>query len=145
MNSSTMTSAHRVVRELVLVGEDDDPLRRGDKRVIAMSNCRFACPDKGTLRRCVAAIRKSDEHLRNRPEEMMLWDWQSTFVEMVGSDLDDAGATVILGVAWYDEDFFREKREAHLDSMHRTMYEAIGLPPGSIEVTHWRCEGQTTL
>jgi hypothetical protein len=110
-----------------------------------MSTCRFACPDPDTLQRCVEAIRKSDEHLRNRPEEMMLWDWQSTFVEMVGNEPDETGATVILGVAWYDEDFFRDKREAHLDSMHRTMYEAIGLTAGSIEVTHWRCEGQTTL
>jgi len=145
MSNPTFISAERVVRELVLVGEDGDPARRGDKQVIAMSTCRFSCPDRDTLERCVAAIRKSDEHLRNRPEEMMLWDWQSTFVEMVGNDRDEAGATVILGVAWYDDDFFQEKRGAHLDRMHRTMYEAIGLPAGSIDVTHWRCEGQTIL
>jgi hypothetical protein len=134
----------RVTRELVLVGEDGDPRRRGDKNVIAMSQCRFDCPDEETLRECVSAIRRSDEHLRNRPEEMMLWDWQNTQVERL-EGRSDGGGTVLLGVAWYDRDFFSRKREAHMDRMHRAMYEQIGLPPDSITVTHWQLEGEYRL
>jgi len=134
----------RVIRELVLIGEDGDPSRRGDKTVIAMSQCRFECPDETTLNDCVAAIRRSDEQLRNRPEEMMLWDWQNTQTERPEGDPGNGG-TVLLGVAWYDEDFFNEKRESHMNEMHRALYEQIGLPPNSITVTHWSFGGEFHL
>lgn len=138
---AVISEGQKVIRELVLIGEDGDPARRGDKTVIAMSQCRFECPDEETLEQCVAAIRRSDEHLRNRPEEMMLWDWQNTQTERP-VDRPNSGGTVILGVAWYDADFFSEKREAHMNEMHRMLYDQIGLPPNSITVTHWSFGGE---
>lgn len=144
MQTQPSSPALRVVRELVLIGEDADIARRGDKQLVAMSQCRFHCPDDDTLARCVDAIRRSDEHLRNRPEEMMLWDWQCTYVER-DPDSGESGGTVILGVAWYDEAFFQSRREAHLDDMHCAMYEGIGIARGSISVTHWRHAGSYDL
>jgi len=121
----------------VLVGEDHDPERRGSKQLIAKSECRFVCHDKQTLDRCVEQIKISDEHLRNRPEEMMLWNWQSTYVEVSG-DEPNGGGTVVLGVAWYDETFFMERRDSYANPSHLAKYLDIGIPDGAITVTHWK-------
>ena len=90
-----------VTRIRVLTGEDDDGTRRGTKTVIARSESRYYCPDAATVARCIEALRDSDERLRSRPEELMLWDWESTYLE---PELDNpaGGGTVLLGVAWYD-------------------------------------------
>uniref|UniRef100_A0AAU2V5C8 Uncharacterized protein n=1 Tax=Streptomyces sp. NBC_00003 TaxID=2903608 RepID=A0AAU2V5C8_9ACTN len=56
----------------VLVGEDADPARRGSKKVVAFSGCRYYCPDAATVERCVEHLRASDDRLRSRPEEQML-------------------------------------------------------------------------
>jgi hypothetical protein len=118
----------------VLVGEDQDPRRRGTKKLIAKSECRFVCPDDEILARCVEQIRLSDEHLRSRPADMILWDWQSTYVEKG----DEPGGTVVLGVAWYNETFFNERRDAYANPSHLAKYLNIGLAPGAITVTHWK-------
>ena len=121
----------------VLVGEDQDAGRRGGKQLIAKSECRFACPDKITLDKCVEQIRISDEHLRSRPEDMILWDWQSTYVE-VDEDSSNGSGTVVLGVAWYNQEFFDERRNSYANPSHLAKYLDIGLPPGAITVSHWK-------
>lgn len=115
-----------------------DPARRGEKMVVARSECRFTCLDRATLDRCIEQIRISDEHLKNRPAERMLWDWQTTVVETDESSDFSAGATVILGVAWYDEDFFQQNHDAYTNRSHLLKYLNIGLLPGAVTVTHWK-------
>jgi hypothetical protein len=126
-----------VTRVRVLVGEDDDASRRGNKQLVAWSDCRYYCPDAATVERCVEALRESDERLRARPDELMLWDWQSTFFE-ADHDNPAGGGTVILGVAWYDEEFYTDRRVAWFGSMHKRVYAAIGVPLENVTVTHWR-------
>lgn len=88
-----------VTRVRVLVGSDADPVRLAGKVPIAKSDCSYYCPDAVTAERCIQALRESDERLRARPEEQMLWDWECTYFEAeLGNP--DGGGTVILGVAW---------------------------------------------
>jgi len=61
--------------------------------------------------RCIAALRDSDERLRSRAEELMLWDWECTYFEP-DPDNEAGGGTVLLGVAWYDTEFYEDRREA---------------------------------
>ncbi|WP_198407153.1 hypothetical protein [Nocardia terpenica] len=96
-----------VTRVRVLVGEDADAARRGDKKPIALSQCKYYCANEAVAVRCIEVLRDSDERLRARPEELMLWDWQSTFWEPERGN-HNGGGTVLLGVAWYDEAFYRE-------------------------------------
>jgi hypothetical protein len=131
--------AEAVTRVRVLIGEDEDVVRRGDKKLVAWSQCTYYCPDAATVERCVEAIRESDERLRSRPEEMMLWDWQSTYLQL-DPDNKAGGGTIILGVAWYDSHFYTERRGAGFGYMHRRMYAHIGVPLDNIEVTHWRLD-----
>lgn len=136
-STTSNTAEAEVTRVRVLVGEDDDPTRRGDKKLIAWSDCRYFCPDEATVQRCIQALRESDDRLRARPEELMLWDWQSTFFEADPTN-PARGGTVILGVAWYDDEFYTDRRDAWFGAMHRRAYTAIGVPLEDVTVTHWR-------
>jgi len=128
-----------VTRVRVLQGEDADDERRGDKKAIAMSECSYYCPDEQTAITCIEALRDSDERLRSRPEETMLWDWKSTFWE-ADPDNENGGGTVRLGVAWYDEEFYADRKVAWFGAMHQRIYKQIGIPMECIEVTHYRLD-----
>ncbi|MCX5169496.1 hypothetical protein ACK389_26340 [Streptomyces antibioticus] len=125
-----------VTRVRVLNGEDTDDARRAGKVAAARSECTYYCPDEATARRCIAALEDSDKRLRSRPEELMLWDWQATYFE-AEQDNPNGGGTVILGVAWYDQEFFDDRRDAWFGSMHQRIYQSLGIPLENIEVTHW--------
>ncbi|MEU8581083.1 hypothetical protein [Streptomyces abikoensis] len=130
------TGASPITRVRVLTGDDADPARKGSKTVIAFSDCRYYCPDAATVERCVDHLRASDERLRSRPEEQMLWDWQCTYFE---ADTGNAngGGTVILGVSWYDRAFFDDRRDAWFGAMHTLIYKEIGVPMEDVTVEHW--------
>lgn len=125
-----------VTRVRVLDGEDTDAGRRGDKKPIARSECTYYCPDEGTARRVIEALKESDERLRNRPEELMLWDWQATYFEAEKGN-EAGGGTVLLGVAWYDQEFFDDRRDAWFGAMHQRIYKNLGVPMDDITVDHW--------
>lgn len=125
-------------RYLVLTGADGDPARRGDKKVIAQSFCEYYCPDYATLVRCIKAIKDSDDRLLQRPEEQMKWDWDTTWVSFHNdADRESAGGTIYLGVAWYDREFFDDRKDAGFGAMHRSIYKNIGVPLEEVRVAHF--------
>ncbi|MFJ3975632.1 hypothetical protein [Streptomyces sp. NPDC090021] len=130
------TSAPPITRVRVLTGEDVDPARRGSKSVVAFSDCRYYCPDAATVERCIEHLRASDERLRSRPNEQMLWDWECTYFE-ADPDNENGGGTVLLGVAWYDRAFFDDRRGAWFGAMHTRIYREIGVPFENVTVEHW--------
>ncbi len=136
-NVISATNTIPLTRHKVLNGEDNDPMRRGSKTVIARSECTYYCPDAATAERCIESLRASDERLRSRPEEMMLWDWAMTWWEPEPEN-PNGGGTVLLGVAWYDEAFFQDRKDAWFGAMHQHVYKQIGIPLEDITVTHWK-------
>jgi len=128
---------HKATRVRVLVGEDGDPSRRGQKKLVARSECRFKCRDEETLLRCVEDVSVSVEHLRKRPGESALWDWQNAYCEYL-NDKSGYYGTVVLGVAWYDSDFFEKNKDAYLNDRHLQKYVVIGLEPSEMQVNHWK-------
>jgi hypothetical protein len=135
--SLSRTSAASVTRIRVLVGDDDDPALRNGKTLVAQSQCSYYCPDRDTVDRCIEALRESDEKLRRKPEELMLWNWMSTWFEADANN-PNGGGTVMLGVAWYDEDFFQERNSAGTETMHKKIYARLGIPMENVTITHWR-------
>ncbi|MCX4669640.1 hypothetical protein OG453_23640 [Streptomyces sp. NBC_01381] len=125
-----------LVRYRVLTGENDDPDRRGDKQLVARSQCALTCPDTASIERTIEALRSSDEQLKLRPDAEKFYDWTSTYIEMDPAVPD--GGRVLFGVAWYDEPYFTEKATAFQNSMHRHMFSKLGVALDAIEVTHWR-------
>jgi hypothetical protein len=126
-----------VTRVKVLTGESSDPARRGDKKLVAFSDCRYFCPNRAVLDAVIDALVASDERLRSRPEEQMLWDWDNTWLELTDETDPDAGATIILGVAWYDRAFFDDRKVAWFGAMHQRIYQQIGVPLEQVEVSHF--------
>ncbi|TYC08759.1 hypothetical protein FXF65_38220 [Actinomadura syzygii] len=103
---------------------------------MAKSDCSYYCPNAETAQACIEALRASDERLRSRPEEQMLWDWECTWLEPEPGN-SAGGGTVILGVAWFDAEFFAERRDAWFGRMHTKIYADLGIPLDDITVTHW--------
>ncbi|MFF7638070.1 hypothetical protein ACFZB9_33705 [Kitasatospora sp. NPDC008050] len=132
----TLETSGAVTRVRVLSGEDTDAARRADKTPIGKSDCTYYCPDAAAAARCIEALRESDERLRNRPEELMLWDWQATYWEAEPGN-PNGGGTVLLGVAWYNAEFFADRRDAWFGAMHQHIYKQLGIPLEDISVTHW--------
>jgi hypothetical protein len=125
-----------VTRIRVLTGSDADPVRLAGKVPIGRSDCSYYCPDAATAGKCIEALRASGERLRSRPAEQMLWDWGSTWFEPEPGN-PGGGGTVFLGVAWFDQEFFDERRDAWLGRMHTRIYADLGIPLEDITVTHW--------
>ncbi|MFF7216057.1 hypothetical protein ACFZAU_36905 [Streptomyces sp. NPDC008238] len=40
-------------------------------------------------------------------------------------------------MAWYDAEFFADRKEAWFGAMHQRIYQGLGIPLENIEVTHW--------
>lgn len=132
-----------VTRHRLLLGESDDPARRGDKTVIAFSACTYYCPDWATLARCAEAIEESDRRLRARPDELMLWDWDTTWMQLDNpANPTEGGGTILLGVAWYDRPFFDDRAGAWFGAMHQRIYKQIGVPMEEISVQHFLAADQ---
>ncbi|MEU4090181.1 hypothetical protein [Streptomyces aureus] len=139
MSTVTMfdTGVEPITRVRVLSGSDAE--RGEDEKPIAFSDCRYYCPDEESVRRVVDALRESDERLRSRPEELMLWEWAATFFEAEPGN-PNGGGTILLGVSWYDEEFYTERKGAWFGTMHRRIYQQLGVPMENISVTHWRAD-----
>ncbi|MFD3453316.1 hypothetical protein ACFWVC_14170 [Streptomyces sp. NPDC058691] len=45
---------------------------------------------------------------------------------------------MILGVAWYDGEFFNDRKEAWFGTMHQRIYQSLGIPLEDIDVMHWQ-------
>ncbi|TGB15489.1 hypothetical protein [Streptomyces sp. MZ04] len=129
-------SGDTLVRYRVLTGENDDPERRGNKHLVARSECALACPDMASIERTIEALRSSDEQLQQRPADEKFYDWTSTYIEIDPAQAD--GGRVLFGVAWYDEDYFTQKSQAFGNTMHLHMFKALGVALDAIQVTHWR-------
>lgn len=124
-------------RYRILIGESEDATRRGNKEVVAFTDARYRCRDWKQLTELALAIQDSDDRLRSRPEELMLWDWDSTYMVLDNpADPEHSGGEIQLGVAWYSIGFFLDRGGAGFSYMHQRLYEQLGLQPGDITIKH---------
>lgn len=123
-------------RYRVLAGENDDPARRGDKSLIARSECALTCPNLTVVEKTIKALQASGAELRNRPASERFYDWTSTFLEFDPARPENV--RILFGVAWYDEAFFAENFGAFGNGAPTHMFDHLGIAAEAIEVTHWR-------
>lgn len=133
---STVIPDNPVTLIRVLEGEGPGTARRGDKTLFAKSECTYHCRTAEIAAGVIEALRQSDDKLRARPEELMLWDWQSTWFK-ADPDSAEGGGWVLLGVAWYDPEFYADRSEAYLSVMHKRIYAGLGLSVADVEVVHY--------
>lgn len=134
-------AAPKFVRTMVLDATDGYDEVTATKVMVAKTECRIPCPTDEILETAIQALRESDEHLRNRPEELKLWNWLDTWVEKPANSAQPGG-TVILSVGWFNIDFFEKKKDVYTNPAHLAKYLQIGVLPGSMTVKHWRLDGE---
>lgn len=102
-------------RVMILSGTE----RPDDKQRVPYAETRVVIEfdDEESLRTCVRLLRWSDDRLRARTDQVLLWNWDSTHRE---------GMTIRFGVLWYDRDFFEQRKDAFKDESHQGYFSHFG-------------------
>ncbi len=111
-------------RVMILTGTESP--RRGTTPY-ARTEVEISFDNERDLRECVRLLRWSDERLRARPEQLLLWECQSTFRESM---------TIHFGVNRYDQDFFERRQEAFREPTHAAYYARFGATPDDFRMSH---------
>jgi hypothetical protein len=110
-------------RVMILAGTEGGRHRRP----YAVTRVEIAFDNERDLRSCVRMLRWSDDRLRARPDQMILWDWQRTFRE---------GMKIHFGVAWYDQAFFERRKDAFKEPAHVGYYSLFGATADRFSMEH---------
>jgi hypothetical protein len=113
-------------QRVMLLAGTESPQRHGH-RPYAQTRVEIDFTDESNLRECVRQLRWSDERLRARPEQLLLWSWNLTFRD---------GMTISFGVNWYDKAFFERRKEAFKEPGHTKFYKLFGATADDFRVTH---------
>jgi hypothetical protein len=112
-------------RVMILAGTEMEGSRR--QKPYAITKVEIAFDNEDSLRTCVRLLRWSDDRLRARPDQLILWEWQSSFRE---------GMTIHFGVAWYDREFFEKRKNAFMEPQHANYYAYFGAKPEDFKMEH---------
>lgn len=112
-------------RVMILAGTETDENRR--RKPYAVTKVEIAFDNEAALRTCVRLLRWSDDRLRARPEQLILWDWSRSYRERM---------TIYFGVTWYDREFFEKRKDAFKDPQHANYYSFFGAKPEDFKMQH---------
>lgn len=115
----------RAKRVQILEGSESPTRKR--QTPYATTTVSITFDNEDDLRQCVRLLRWSDERLRKRPDQLILWDWSKTFREDM---------TITFGVNWYDQAFFESRKETFRNPQHRDYYSMFGANPESFRIEH---------
>ncbi|NAW60105.1 MULTISPECIES: hypothetical protein [unclassified Vibrio] len=111
--------------KLVYTGEE---FRRPKSlKRVAISRVEITFDSEKNLNKFLELLKESDDRLSKVPNDEVMYDWQAPRMK----DL-----TVRFGVAWYDKDFFYEKKDVYLSDMHKSIFKKFGSKPELIRVEH---------
>jgi hypothetical protein len=113
------TEAVRILNGTELERRFDEPYAR--------SSVKIAFENEASLRECVRLLRWSDERLRARPDQLMLWEWTSTIRH---------GMTIKFGVHWYNREFFELRKDAFREPSHAAYYQLFGATADDFAISH---------
>jgi hypothetical protein len=111
--------------ELILPGEE---LRRPRSlQRVAITRVEITFSSEEHLSTFLEIIRQSDERLSQVPDSEAMYDWQN---------LRRKGLTVRFGVAWYDQEFYRKRKDAHRSGLHEGIFIQFGTTPSDLRIEH---------
>ena len=110
-------------RVMILAGTEAG----ANRKPYAITKVEIAFDNELDLVKCVRMLRWSDERLRARPEQLIAWEWEKTFRE---------GMTIYFGVAWYDYEFYKRRKDAFLEPEHQGYYAMFGATPDRLKMSH---------
>jgi hypothetical protein len=126
LDESTMQLLERGRRERVQILEGTE--RPDEDRVpYAQTYVDIDFDFEEDLLECVKLLRWSDERLRARPEQLILWSWEASFRDHM---------RVSFAVSWYDRDFYERRKDAFKEPAHRRFYAMFGATPERFQLRH---------
>ena len=111
-------------RVMILSGTEHPDASR---RPYAITKVEISFDNEHDLRQCVRLLRWSDDRLRARPEQLIMWNWAETFRE---------GMNISFGVDWYDRKFFETRKDAFKEPEHAIYYAAFGAKSDDFKMSH---------
>ncbi|RNC82362.1 MAG: hypothetical protein ED559_11450 [Phycisphaera sp.] len=102
--------------KVMILAGTERPEDRG-RTPYAQTKVEITFDDEEKLRTCVRLLRWSDDRLRARPDQLLHWDWNSSFRE---------GMTIKFGVSWYTREFFESRKDAFKDESHSSYFAHFG-------------------
>jgi hypothetical protein len=121
--ASSKSAPQEGTETVVLPGDVDV-----SRLIVARSVVRITFSSDEDLEKCVAALKASDEEMRQRPAAAVSYKWDRTVVK---------DRTVHFGVVWYDRDFFAARKEAFKTPQHTGIFAKFGAKPESFSVEHY--------
>ncbi|HEX7859112.1 MAG TPA: hypothetical protein VF773_02165 [Verrucomicrobiae bacterium] len=107
-----------------------DPAEHPDnarRKPYAVTKVSIKFDDERSLRKCVRLLRWSDERLRARPDQLVMWEWNITHRE---------GMSIYFGVAWYDREFFEKRKNAFMEPSHTGYFSMFGAKAEDFKMEH---------
>lgn len=127
-----MTTKEKVMTSLSLVSiAGSAPERINGRSEVARSEVKITLSSDQALNTCLATLEASDQRLAEKPQK---YDWQNVWVE---KEEGKPGGNVIFGVAWYDEEFYKSKRDVYLNTDHTGLFKSFGVQAQDITVRHF--------
>lgn len=111
---------------VILPGEEDGRRERTGKTLVARTLVTIELDNMDDLKRCVVELEESDRRIRELGDGND-WDWQKVKTNE---------RMIKFGVAWYDREFFEQRKEAWSDPTHARMYERFNASPDNFHVEH---------
>ena len=111
--------------ELILPGEE---IRRSkDLKRVAITRAEIEFNSEENLYKFLEVIRESDSRLSKIPDDEVLYDWQNVFRKEL---------TIRFGVAWYDKNYYQQKKDTWRESMHSRILSNFGVSPETLRIEH---------
>jgi hypothetical protein len=107
-------------------GEEDGRRKKYNKTLVAETKVEIKLKDEESLNICLKELEESDRRIRELSGGGS-YDWQKVLVK----DL-----VVRFGVAWYNLEFFEQKKEVWSDPNHASVFKKFGAGIKDFTVSH---------
>jgi len=112
-------------RVMILAGTESPG--RKNRKPYARTKVEIAFDNEADLRRCVRLLRWSDDRLRARLEQLLLWEWESSFRDKM---------VIYFAVSWFDRAFFDARKNAFAEPQHASYYSQFGAKAKDFKIEH---------
>lgn len=112
-------------RTMILSGTESPENKT--RKPYALTKVEITFDNENDLQRCVRMLRWSDDRLRSRPDQLIMWNWEMAYRKDM---------SINFGVAWYNKEFFEKRKNAFMEPDHASYYSFFGAKPEDFKMEH---------
>ena len=114
-------------KERVMILPGTESPGRKNRQPYARTKVRILFDNEKDLRNCVRLLRWSDERLRARLDQLLLWEWERSFRDKM---------EISFAVSWFDRAFFEARKNAFAEPQHQSYYGQFGAKAEDFKIEH---------